>query len=47
MDRVGQIELLNLLIQLSSIHWSGQFGHHVRHATDVLEGALWGAHTSG
>ena len=49
MDRVGQIKVLNLLIQLGSIHGLGQFGHHVCHAAEILEdrGRRGGAHPRG
>ena len=48
-DRVGQIESLNLLIQLGTIHRSSQFGQHVRHAAEILEGRghRGGAHAGG
>ena len=36
-DRVGQIKLFNLSIQLACIHRSGQFGHHVRHCAEISE----------
>ena len=39
-DRIGQIEILNLLIQLGSIDRSAQFGHHVRHAAEI-HGGRW------
>ena len=43
------MESLNLLIQLGTIHQSSQFGHHVRHAAEILEGRgrRGGAHASG
>ena len=36
-DRVGQIEIINVLLQLGTIHWSRQFGHHIRHAAEIPE----------
>ena len=48
-DRVGQIEIVNFLIQLGTIDGSSQFCHHVRHAADI-HGGWWsrgGAHAGG
>ena len=45
-DRVGQIEIVNVLLQSGTIHRSRQFGHHVRHAAEISENRR-GTHPRG
>ena len=48
-DGVGQVKMLNLLVQLGSIDRLGQLGHHVGHAAEI-QGGRWcrgGDHASG